>query len=145
MLYFQSITSGEASEKDTCQLCRVILSDGATTVVQVRQKETVRELILRLLEKRGLHYSSFELFSAGSSKPVPLDEDASTLSNKEVRVEQRIVFRLDLPNRRTVSVKAKTTKNLGQVLRSVLHKYSYKLEAVTICSVRKFLTHCVKL
>ncbi|KAK6635518.1 hypothetical protein RUM44_000770 [Polyplax serrata] len=131
----QSITSGEISERENCQLCRVILSDGATTVVRVRPKETIQELICRLLEKRGLHYSSFESFIAGSSKPLDLNEDASTLSNKEIHVEQRIVFKLDLPNRRTISVKSKTTKNLGQVLRSVLHKYSYRLEAIAICSV----------
>lgn len=113
----------------------MILADGATTVVQVGQNETVRELIHRLLEKRGLQYSSFEVYVAGSPKPLPLDEEASTLGNKEVRVEQRVVFRLDLPNRKTVSVKAKATKTLGQVLRSILHKYSYRPESVTVCSV----------
>ncbi|KAL0269753.1 UNVERIFIED_CONTAM: hypothetical protein PYX00_007383 [Menopon gallinae] len=131
----QSITSGDASERENCMLCRVILSDGATTVVQVRQNESIRELIHRLLEKRGLHYSSFEVYLTGSQKPLSLDEEAASLSNKEVRVEQRVVFRVDLPNRKTVSIKAKTSKTLGQVLRSVLHKYSYRLELITVCSM----------
>jgi len=50
-------------------------------------------------------------------------------------VEKRVVFRLDLPNRKTVGVKAKPGKSLGEVLRPILHKYGYKLELVTLCLV----------
>jgi len=56
----QSVTSGEG--ESCCTLCRVILPDGATTVVQTRSSESVRDLVLRLLDKRGLHYSAFEVF-----------------------------------------------------------------------------------
>lgn len=56
----QSVTSGEG--ESSCTLCRVILPDGATTVVQTRSSESVRDLVLRLLDKRGLHYSAFEVF-----------------------------------------------------------------------------------
>lgn len=50
-------------------------------------------------------------------------------------MEKRVVFRLDLPNRKTVGVKAKPGKSLGEVLRPILHKYGYKLELVTLCLV----------
>jgi hypothetical protein len=66
---------------------------------------------------------------------LSLDEDSTTLAGKEVHVEQRAVFRLDLPNRKTVGVKAKTGKSLGEILRPILHKYGYKLELVTLCLV----------
>ncbi|XP_021917974.1 regulator of G-protein signaling loco isoform X3 [Zootermopsis nevadensis] len=127
----QSVTSGEG--ETCCTLCRVILPDGATTVVQTRSSESIRDLILRLLDKRGLHYSAFEVFDGNSVKPLSLDEDSTVLAGKEVRVEQRAVFRLDLPNRKTVGVKAKPGKSLAEILRPILHKYGYKLELVTLC------------
>jgi regulator of G-protein signaling len=68
-------------------------------------------------------------------QPLSLDEDSTVLAGKEVRVEQRAVFRLDLPNRKTVGVKAKPGKSLAEILRPILHKYGYKLELVTLCLV----------
>lgn len=62
----QSVTSGEG--ESCCTLCRVILPDGATTVVQTRSSESVRDLVLRLLDKRGLHYSAFEVFDGTNVK-----------------------------------------------------------------------------
>ncbi|XP_049804565.1 regulator of G-protein signaling loco isoform X2 [Schistocerca nitens] len=129
----QSVTSGELGERETCTLCRVILADGATTVVQTRKHENVKDMVKRLLDKRGLHYSSFEVYVGNSTKPVPLDEESSVLGGKEVQVEQKVSFRLDLPNRKTVGVKAKSSKSLGEVLRPILHKYGYNVELVTLC------------
>lgn len=44
-------------------LCRVILNNGTTTIVQIRNSETIQQFINRLLEKRGLSYTSFEVFT----------------------------------------------------------------------------------
>lgn len=57
------------------------------------------------------------------------------LGGQEVRVEDTVVFRLDLPNRKTVVVKPKQGKTLAQVLRPILHKYGYRLEMITLCLV----------
>ncbi|XP_039283036.1 regulator of G-protein signaling loco [Nilaparvata lugens] len=114
-------------------LCRVVLPDGATTVVQIRPPQTVRQLVQRLLEKRALGYAHFQVFLAHSDKPLILDEDATTLGGQEVRVENLIVFQLDLPNRKTVKVKSKVNESLAQVLRPILQKYNYRLEMVTLC------------
>lgn len=60
---------------------------------------------------------------------------SASLSGCEVLIEQRVVFKLDLPNRKVISVKSKTTKILLDVLRPILHKYGYVLDGlhVTIC------------
>ncbi|KAK7864651.1 hypothetical protein R5R35_012421 [Gryllus longicercus] len=130
----KSVTSGELPERESCALCRVILPDGATTVVQTRRNECVKDLVNRLLEKRGLHYSSFEVFMGNSDRlqQISLDEDSTSLGAKEVHVEQRVVFRLELPNRKTIGVKANPCKTLGEVLRPLLHKYGYKLDSVAL-------------
>lgn len=56
------------------------------------------------------------------------------LSGCEVTVEQRVVFKLDLPNRKTISIKSKYTKIIMDVLRPSLHKYQYNLDQVLVMS-----------
>lgn len=47
-------------------------------------------------------------------------------------MEQRVVFKLDLPNRKIIAVKSKCSKILVDVLRPILHKYDYTLEQVIV-------------
>ncbi|KAG8236670.1 hypothetical protein J437_LFUL014398 [Ladona fulva] len=153
----QSLTSSEWSAERVgsegpsaaCPLCRVILPDGATTVVntdtsrsssnqQQSSRQTIRDLVTRLLEKRGLKYSAFEVFFCDGSndsngKPLDLDEDIQVLGSREVRVERRVIFRVDLPSRKTIGVKSNPDRSLAQVLRPILHKYGYPLESVALC------------
>ncbi|XP_055607714.1 serine-rich adhesin for platelets-like isoform X1 [Uranotaenia lowii] len=120
-------------------LCRVILSNGATTVVQTRSNETIKELVERLLEKRGIVYNAYEAFLAGNHKPLDLDGPSSSLAGKEVNIDQRVVFKLSLPNRKMISVKSKATKPLGDVLRPILAKYNYELDQMNVYSKDAFL------
>lgn len=56
------------------------------------------------------------------------------LAGNEVFIEQRVVFKLDLPNRKVISVKSKPCKLLFEVLRPILHKYNYSLNMVEVFS-----------
>lgn len=122
------------NETDECKrgLCRVILSDGATTIVPTRPNERINEMVERLLEKRGIHYRAFEAFQSGCNKPLALDAESISIAGKEVTIEQRIVFKLDLPNRKVISVKSKTSKQLEEVLRPILSRYNYRLDLVRV-------------
>lgn len=60
------ISSFDEDTRNT--LCRVILSNGATTIVQTRSNETIRELVERLLDKRGICYQAYEAFLSGTNK-----------------------------------------------------------------------------
>lgn len=126
------VDSTDESSPSKSSLCRVILSDGATTIVQTRSDENIRGLIDRLLEKRGIIYQAYEGFIAGTSKSLDLDLPSTTIAGCEVIIEQRVVFKLDLPNRKIISVKSKPCKVLAEVLRPILHKYNYRLELVTV-------------
>ncbi|XP_050297452.1 regulator of G-protein signaling loco isoform X2 [Anthonomus grandis grandis] len=121
----------ENSESRT-SLCRVLLSNGSTTVVQIKEDETIQELIARLLEKRGLTYSSYEVFTNKHPKALNITDPSTTLAGCEVTIEQRVVFKLDLPNRKIISVKSKYTKNIVDVLKPILHKYKFNLEEVVV-------------
>lgn len=113
------------------------MPDGATTVVQIRPSETIREMINRLLEKRGLTYTNYEVFFTNKSKPLDLNKDSIDLAGCEVVMEHRIVFKLDLPNRKIISVKSKATKILTDVLRPILYRYGYQLELVRVLESAK--------
>lgn len=63
-------------------LCRVILSDGATTIIQTRQHESIRTLIDRLLEKRGISYEAYEGFVAGTNKPIDLNMSSTSVAGE---------------------------------------------------------------
>ncbi|RZC33398.1 regulator of G-protein signaling loco, partial [Asbolus verrucosus] len=113
-------------------LCRVVLSNGSTTVVQIKPSETIQQLVTRLLEKRGLNYSTFEVYTDKHPKATDINEPSSKLAGCEVTVEQRVVFKLDLPNKKVISVKSKYTKIIADVLRPILLKYNYNLDQVKV-------------
>jgi regulator of G-protein signaling len=130
----------------SCTLARVILPDKATTVVQTRKGETIRAMVSRLLEKRGLRLTSFDVFATTSpsdpsdsrlsqpqqQRPLDLGEDSSTLGCTEVRVEPRVLFRLELPSGKSIGVKAKPAKVARDVLGPILNQYGWDLSSVCV-------------
>ena len=105
---------GERSQASTttttdtggCTLTRVIFPDKATTVVNTTTGESIRALISRLLEKRNLRLTSFDVFITKSeAKPLDLSEDCAILHCTEVKIETRVLFRLELPSHKSIGVK----------------------------------------
>uniref|UniRef100_A0A8C8S6G8 Regulator of G-protein signaling 12 n=1 Tax=Pelusios castaneus TaxID=367368 RepID=A0A8C8S6G8_9SAUR len=67
--------------------------------------------------------SQFNIFA-----PLVLHQDSSILDSRELRLEKRTLFRLDLvPINRSVGLKAKPTKPVTEVLRPVVAKYGLNL------------------
>lgn len=54
------------------------------------------------------------------------------LANCEVIVEQKVHFKLYLPNQKVISVKSKYTKIISDILRTILLRYEYTLEQVKV-------------
>ena len=128
----QANHSTESCDKEACTLTRFILPDRATTVVSTPQGETLRSLISRLLDKRGLKFTSFDAFLTGQDRPLDLSEDCSSLGCSEVRVEPRVLFRLELPSKKSIGVKAKQTKLVEEVLGPILSQYGWQLAELTV-------------
>ena len=132
----------EKDEKDGGGLARVILPDKATTVVQTKAGESIRSLVARLLDKRGLRYTSFDVFPTNASsigdtlinpeRPLDLAEDCAILGCSEVRVEPRVLFRLELPSKKSIGVKAKPAKVVRDVLGPILSQYGWTLESMLV-------------
>ncbi|XP_062852386.1 regulator of G-protein signaling 12-like isoform X3 [Trichomycterus rosablanca] len=66
--------------------------------------------------------------ASGKNEPLVLDQDCMTLCSRDLRLEKRTLFRLDLvPINRSVGLKAKPTKPVTEVLRPVVAKYGLHL------------------
>uniref|UniRef100_A0A1A9UWD6 RGS domain-containing protein n=1 Tax=Glossina austeni TaxID=7395 RepID=A0A1A9UWD6_GLOAU len=115
-----------------CALCRVKFTDGATTMVQTRSGETVGQLVERLLEKRGIRYRSYDVVIKGNNRSIDLQASTQEIAGKEIEVEQRAAFKLDLPNPKVISVKSKPKKLLHEVVKPILNKYNYEIQAVEV-------------
>ncbi|XP_042198835.1 regulator of G-protein signaling 12b isoform X2 [Callorhinchus milii] len=108
--------------------CIVNLPDGSSYTVAIQAGISIRELLTELSEQLHIQVAAIDLFLVGADKPLVLDQDCITLNTREVRLEKRTLFRLDLvPINRSVGLKAKPTKPVTEVLRPVVAKYGLKL------------------
>ena len=68
--------------------------------------------------------SSLDCFYKGSSKPIEVRNNVDAIIGKEIRVERRSVFRLDLIRaKRSIGIRAKWKKTVAEALMSTLPKY----------------------
>ncbi|XP_029361635.1 regulator of G-protein signaling 12b isoform X2 [Echeneis naucrates] len=108
--------------------CNISLPDGSCCSVPLRAGVSIRDLLLGLCEKICINLAAIDLFLVGGEKPLVLDQDCMTLCSRDLRLEKRTLFRLDLvPINRSVGLKAKPTKPVTEVLRPVVAKYGLHL------------------
>uniref|UniRef100_A0A8C3F819 RBD domain-containing protein n=1 Tax=Chrysemys picta bellii TaxID=8478 RepID=A0A8C3F819_CHRPI len=94
----------------------------------VKSGFSVKEMLSGLCEKHGINIAAVDLFLVGGDKPLVLHQDSSILDSRDLRLEKRTLFRLDLvPINRSVGLKAKPTKPVTEVLRPVVAKYGLNL------------------
>ncbi|NWJ09417.1 RGS12 protein, partial [Crypturellus undulatus] len=108
--------------------CSVNLPDGSSSKMVVKSGFSIKEMLSGLCEKHGINIAAVDLFLIGGDKPLVLHQDSSILESRDLRLEKRTLFRLDLvPINRSVGLKAKPTKPVTEVLRPVVAKYGLNL------------------
>ncbi|XP_041635745.1 regulator of G-protein signaling 12-like isoform X2 [Cheilinus undulatus] len=108
--------------------CSVMLPDGSCSSITLRPGASIRDVLQDLCHNISINIAAVDLFLVGGEKPLVLDQDCMTLSSRELRLEKRTLFRLDLvPINRSVGLKAKPTKPVTEVLRPVVAKYGLHL------------------
>ncbi|XP_029447829.1 regulator of G-protein signaling 12 isoform X2 [Rhinatrema bivittatum] len=108
--------------------CYINLPDGSSCTVVVKSGFSIKEILSGICEKHGINIAAVDLFLVGGDKPLVLNQDSSILNLRELRLEKRTLFRLDLvPINRSVGLKAKPTKPVTEVLRPVVAKYGLNL------------------
>ncbi|XP_017886378.1 regulator of G-protein signaling loco isoform X1 [Ceratina calcarata] len=140
-IHKHSSSSYEGQSNDTKEvrakctgLCRVILPDGSTTVVPTSQTESIKDVVTRLLDKRALRYSNYDVLILATEETIETKYPSSALAGQEVEVVPTKVLKVDLPTRRTITVIAHKGRTLKEVLRPLLNKYGFKLDAITVWS-----------
>ncbi|EPQ20415.1 Regulator of G-protein signaling 12 [Myotis brandtii] len=118
-----------APERDkAAKHCCIQLPDGTSCTVLVRAGLPIKEVLAGLCERHGINGAAVDLFLVGGDKPLVLHQDSSILASRDLRLEKRTLFRLDLvPINRSVGLKAKPTKPVTEVLRPVVAKYGLHL------------------
>ncbi|XP_033322332.1 regulator of G protein signaling family member locomotion defects isoform X4 [Megalopta genalis] len=134
----QSNESKEVRTKCT-GLCRVILPDGSTTVVPTSQTESIKDVVTRLLDKRALRYSNYDVLILATDETVEAKYPSSILAGQEVEVVPTKILKVDLPSRRVITVIAHKGRTLKEVLKPLLNKYGFNLNTITVWSDN----HCV--
>uniref|UniRef100_A0A3Q0RYZ5 Regulator of G protein signaling 12a n=1 Tax=Amphilophus citrinellus TaxID=61819 RepID=A0A3Q0RYZ5_AMPCI len=129
-----SLSSGTSLEMPTSswerspKQCSVLLPDGSCSSISLRPGASIREVLQELCQNISVNVAAVDLFLVAGDKPLVLDQDCMTLSSRELRLEKRTLFRLDLvPINRSVGLKAKPTKPVTEVLRPVVAKYGLHL------------------
>ncbi|KAJ8317195.1 hypothetical protein KUTeg_005099 [Tegillarca granosa] len=117
-------TLDKEEDESNFKFCRVIIPDGSTTVVCAKPGQSIRSVLGKLCDKRGLSIAAVD--------PLDLSDDISTLGSKEVMIERRVLFRMDLPNRKSIGVKAKPNRSIRDVFKPILNKYGFKLDAINV-------------
>ncbi|KAM3857343.1 regulator of G-protein signaling 12 [Diretmus argenteus] len=108
--------------------CSVLLPDGSCSSITLRPGASIRDVLRDLCHNITVNMAAVDLFLVGGEKPLVLDQDCMTLSTRDLRIEKRTLFRLDLvPINRSVGLKAKPTKPVTEVLRPVVAKYGLHL------------------
>uniref|UniRef100_A0A8C6U814 Regulator of G protein signaling 12a n=1 Tax=Neogobius melanostomus TaxID=47308 RepID=A0A8C6U814_9GOBI len=108
--------------------CSVVLPDGSSSSITLRAGASIRDVLQDLCQNIRINIAAVDLFLVGGEKPLVLDQDCMTLSSRDLRMEKRTLFRLDLvPINRSVGLKAKPTKPVTEVLRPVVAKYGLHL------------------
>ncbi|XP_041842403.1 regulator of G-protein signaling 12 isoform X1 [Melanotaenia boesemani] len=108
--------------------CSVLLPDGSCSSITLRPSASIREVLQDLCRNINVNIAAVDLFLVGGEKPLVLDQDCMTLNSRDLRLERRTLFRLDLvPINRSVGLKAKPTKPVTEVLRPVVAKYGLHL------------------
>ncbi|XP_011707290.1 PREDICTED: regulator of G-protein signaling loco [Wasmannia auropunctata] len=139
--FTKSVSScdGQTNEKRDARskctgLCRVILPDGSTTVVTTSQTESIKDVVTRLLDKRALRFSNYDVLILATDEMVDTKCFSSVLAGQEVEVVLTKVLKVELPSRRIISVIAHKGKTLKEVLRPLLNKYGFNLDLISIWS-----------
>ncbi|CAN9509668.1 unnamed protein product [Ophioblennius macclurei] len=108
--------------------CSVLLPSGSSSSITLRPGASIRDVLQDLCQNISVNIAAVDLFLVGGEKPLVLDQDCLTLSSRDLRLEKRTLFRLDLvPINRSVGLKAKPTKPVTEVLRPVVAKYGLHL------------------
>ncbi|XP_048459889.1 regulator of G-protein signaling 14-like [Rhincodon typus] len=124
--------SPEIENEKKVKYCCVYLPDKTASLAMVRPGLTIRDLLSGVCERHGIPLAATSTYLSGSDKkPLALDQDSMILCDRELRVEKKILFELELvPVNRKLWVTARPTKTVSEALHPFLIKYNLSTNEV---------------
>ncbi|XP_016329497.1 regulator of G-protein signaling 14-like isoform X2 [Sinocyclocheilus anshuiensis] len=111
--------------------CCVYLPDGTASLAPARPSVSLRDMLSSLCEKRGFPLKDVIIYLHGRDKPLSLDQDSSVFGDQQLTLELKVTFVLDIAFAgRTIGIIAKSSKNLGDALSTVLQKHQLRPQDV---------------
>uniref|UniRef100_UPI00358F920B regulator of G-protein signaling 12-like n=1 Tax=Myxine glutinosa TaxID=7769 RepID=UPI00358F920B len=121
------------SGHQTMACCQLVLPEGDCVTLKVRRGLLLQDVVKPLCEQRGLPLCNVDAYVRGTDKPLSMQRDSWSLAGQELWLERKTFFRLDLiPIRRSISIKAKATKAVTEVLRPIMTKYDMDLDYLSV-------------
>ncbi|KAF4105129.1 regulator of G-protein signaling 14a [Onychostoma macrolepis] len=113
--------------------CCVFLPDGTASLAPARPSMSLRDMLSSLCEKRGFPLKDVIIYQNGKDKPLSLDQDSSVFGDQQLTLELKVTFTLDITFAgRMIGIIAKSSKNLGDALSTVLQKYQLQPQDVQV-------------
>ncbi|XP_074529355.1 regulator of G-protein signaling 14-like isoform X2 [Halichoeres trimaculatus] len=114
--------------------CCVYLPDGSASLVPTPNGQPIKDMLASLCEKRGFPLKDVIIYLQGKDKQrLSLDQDCSVLRDKQVSLELRVTFALEIAfTGRTLQIVVKSSKILQDALSTVLQKNNLKPQDVTV-------------
>uniref|UniRef100_A0A8C2HSZ0 Regulator of G protein signaling 14a n=1 Tax=Cyprinus carpio TaxID=7962 RepID=A0A8C2HSZ0_CYPCA len=113
--------------------CCVYLPDGTASLAPARPSVSLRDMLSSLCEKRGFPLKDVIIYLQGKDKPLSLDQDSSGFGDQQLTLELKVTFVLNIAFAgRTIGIIAKSSKNLGDALTTVLQKYQLRPQDVQV-------------
>ncbi|XP_057307408.1 regulator of G-protein signaling 12-like isoform X2 [Hydractinia symbiolongicarpus] len=107
---------------------RVILPDGTSTMVVAENGQTIKQSLQDICEQKKIALQTFDVTVGFEKHIAHLDSSISSLQDNVIFLERRVLFRFDLPNGRSVGIKANPSKTLRDVLHPVMKKNGFNLD-----------------
>ncbi|XP_034545633.1 regulator of G-protein signaling 14 isoform X2 [Notolabrus celidotus] len=114
--------------------CCVYLPDGSASLVPTPNGQPIKDMLASLCEKRGFPLKDVIIYLQGKDKQrLLLDQDCSVLRDKQVTLELRVTFALEIAfTGKTFQIQVKSSKLLQDALSTVLQKHQLKLQDVMV-------------
>ncbi|KAK3710769.1 hypothetical protein QZH41_016752, partial [Actinostola sp. cb2023] len=122
-------------ESEVFQFCRVILPDHSSTIMTAKQGQTLRQALTQLYERRHMSFVAADVFISGSERPLQtkeLDADMSSMAGKEINLEHRSLFKVELPKGILLLVKARPDQSINDSIEPILRRYDMEYSNVIV-------------
>ena len=125
------LTVPSSSTLESQTQCRVYLPNGCHVVIDCAKRESVGSTISALCNDYNLKMKCLEIVDS-DHKPINSGETIQNYGGREIYLERRVYFRVELPSSQNIGVKSKPNISIKDVFQPLLVKYCLSLNNLVL-------------